>query len=358
MMPVINNCLGVKTLGMPRVEGSMHAIMYDQHGEPGAVLRLGSLPDPAAPLEGQVVVRVTVRPVHPGDLIGVRGRGSDRLAGPSVPGVEGAGLVQSVGPGVTGLAPGTRVAFFPVSQAWSEYVVAPAEFVYPLPDAVSDEVGSSALLNSVTAYELMRAVEEAWADRPGQPYLHTAAGSSIGKLLSSIAEDRGLPLVNLVRSDRGRDALTGQFPSIPVFSTARAGWRDEVRAALHGSASAVLDAVGGDLSGDLLDLLGEGGTLLPYGRLGGPTMSIEALPLIRRHLQIRGVSFTSWLGRPSGERVGDIATIFARMVKRPELFDVAERYDFDAFAAAIEHAERDSKTGTVLLGSALGGAAA
>jgi len=87
----------------------MRALTYRSPGEPTRVLSLANVPDPQEAVGSDVVVNVPARPVHPGDLQGIR---LNPVAGATVPGLEGAGLVDSAGP-ESSFVPGQRVAFFP-----------------------------------------------------------------------------------------------------------------------------------------------------------------------------------------------------------------------------------------------------
>jgi NADPH:quinone reductase-like Zn-dependent oxidoreductase len=329
----------------------MRTVVYDRHGDPSQVLRLDSSAQPPVPAAEEVLVRVLVRPVHPGDLVNIVGSDGDELPQPRSPGLEGMGVVESIGKAVSEVDAGTRVAFFGVWGAWSEYVI--ARFVVPLPNDVSDETGSQLLLNPLTMLELLRAVEEAWAGRP-QPLLQTAAGSSVGKLITAVAEARRYPLVNLVRSVEGADALARRFPSIPTIATSDADWPARVRSALGGAASVILDAVGGEFAGDLVEVLGEGGTLVEYGALGGPVIPLQSRWLVRRDLRLRGVSVGRWRFRTSQQQKDDVAFTIELARGEPDLFEVAGSYELEEFKRAIEDAGRTGKVGTVLLTSRAG----
>lgn len=333
----------------------MRAIAYDRHGEAGRVLRLIEQPAPAAPAAGQVRVRVLSRPVHPGDLAGVEGLGGgprQRFAAPRIPGVEAMGVIESVGEGVRELRPGRRVAFFPVPGAWSELVTAPAGLVVPVPEDVSDQRAALMLVNPLTLLSLLRAVEDAQHGRAG-PVVQTAAGSSVGRLVSAAALKHGIELVNLVRSATGAQALRQRFPGLPAISTADADWRAQVRDATGGrGAQVVLDAVGGSLTGELAGLLADGGTLITYGQLGSGSTPLESLALAPRALTVRGVSVFQWTAaRTPGERAEDVAFAARLAATAPELFEVAAGYDLADFAKAVDHVRRPGKSGTVLLTS-------
>ncbi|WP_211241373.1 zinc-binding dehydrogenase [Pseudonocardia spinosispora] len=332
---------------------AMRTIVCDRQGDPSRVLRLETTDPPGAPAPGQVVIRVLARPVHPGDLAGIEGfpgLPSATFDPPRSPGLEGYGVVEATA--ADGLAPGTRVAFFPVPGAWSEYVTAPADLVVPVPDDVSDSVAALMLVNPLTLTMLLRAVRDAGAGVPGRPLLQTAAGSSIGALVSSAALRHGFPVINLVRSDAGAAALRDRFPALPAISTSWDGWREQVRAAAGGQGPpTVLDAVGGELTGDLVALLADGGTLITYGRLGAGTTALDSLALTPRGLTVRGVSVGHWLGREPAERAEDVA--FARRLAQtdPELFAVAGTHDLADYLDALAHVRRPGRTGTVLLTS-------
>ncbi|MGW6442836.1 alcohol dehydrogenase catalytic domain-containing protein [Lentzea sp. NPDC055074] len=332
----------------------MRAIAYDRHGEAGQVLGLSELPPPAAPAAGQVRVRVLSRPVHHGDLAGVQGfpgASPGRFAAPRVPGLEGMGVVETVGEGVRDLRPGQRVAFFPVPGAWSELLTAPSDLVVPVPDGLSDGTAALMLVNPITLLTLLRAVEDAQCGRPG-PVVQTAAGSSVGRLLSAAAVEHDIPLVNLVRSAAGAQTLRKSFPGLPAISTADADWHAQVRDATGGrGAQVVLDAVGGSLTGELAGLLGDGGTLITYGQLGSGSTPLESLALTPRALTVRGVSINQWTARTPEERAEDVAFATRLAVSAPELLEVAAGYDLADFSQAVDHVRRPGKSGTVLLTS-------
>ncbi|MEU6546756.1 zinc-binding dehydrogenase [Streptomyces sp. NPDC046859] len=333
----------------------MRTLVHTRQGDPAQVLTLREDPDPPPrPGAGQVLVRLLVRPVHPGDLIGVEGLpGLPEQRRPEVrtPGVEGMGVVESVGPDVRALRPGQRVAVFPAPGTWADLVVVAAERAVPVPDGVSDETAALMLVNPLTLLMLYRAVENALRQRKG-PVLQTAAGSSIGRLVSAAAVRHDLPLVNLVRSASGARTMRSLYPTLPVITTSDGDWREQVRRLTGGQdVQVVLDCVGGAMTQDLVALLADGGTLITYGRLGPGTTTLEQLPLGQRGLTIRGVTVWHWTHRTPEERAQDIAFALELAQSTPELFEVAARYDLADFKAAVEHARRPGKRGTVLLTS-------
>jgi NADPH:quinone reductase-like Zn-dependent oxidoreductase len=274
---------------------SMRAVVHDRHGDPGQVLRLEESLPVIAPGRGEVLVRISVRPIHPGDvaIVAIGGDGS-LLARPRVPGFEGAGTVVVVGPDVLELEPGQRVALFlfPTPGAWGEYLTTSASSLVPIPDDIDDATASMVLINPFTARMLLRTAEDAWAGPP-RPTLQTAAGSSVGRFVAAAAEGRGYLLVNLVRSPQGAAELGTRFPSLSTFSTSGPNWSAQARMTLGSSAAVALDAVGGTMVNELLDLLEDGGTVVNYGALSGSPPSEEDLARQGRGLRLRPVSVGS-----------------------------------------------------------------
>ena len=144
----------------------MRSVVFDRHGDPARVLRLDAddvVPKPGA---GEVLVRVLVRPLHPGDLVGVTGYSDSAVFDqPRSPGLEGMRVVEELGQGVTRLETGRRVAFFPVPGTLREYITAPARFVVPVPDEITDTTAALLLVNTLTMRDLLGAAEEAWRVR-------------------------------------------------------------------------------------------------------------------------------------------------------------------------------------------------
>src|SRR5271155_5252829 len=183
----------------------MKAIVATRFGEPAEVLELKTLPDPKPPGPGEVVVRVTKRQLHPGNLAMIRGRFNIPLPpGGLVPGADGVGVVEAVGAGVDatqGLKPGARVIFNPSLGAWAELHKTRTELVTPIPDDLPDAIAAQLLPNTVIALLLLRAAQRAAPDAGRTtPILLSAAGSSVARILTIAARRRGLNVVSAVRS--------------------------------------------------------------------------------------------------------------------------------------------------------------
>ncbi|MFK0107124.1 zinc-binding dehydrogenase [Streptomyces sp. NPDC091217] len=328
-------------------------VVHTRGGPPADVLTVVEEPDPAAPVSGRVLVRVTAFPLHPGDLQAVEAY-PGTAARPVPAGVEATGVVEAIGPHTrvaAGVEVGGRVTVFPHPGAWSCWVLADAAAVVAVPDKLSDEVAAQLLVNPLTAVMLRREAEEHQGFGYGGLLLQTAAGSSVGRLVTGVCAAHDLPLVNVVRSDRAAVELRKRFPDVPVVVTSRPGWQDEVRGAADGRPPVVaFDPIGGKLAESLLDLLAPGGKLVSYGQMAEEPVSVHASTLLHKSLTLRGKSIGRWQSEVSAERrASDVGAAKLIALALGDQFDVAATYGLDELTEAVEHAGRPGKVGTVLV---------
>src|SRR5262249_43499921 len=155
------------------------AFVFERNGDPHDVLAARELPDPK-PGPGEILVRVRLSPVHPSDLHIMRGRFGRQPTLPASPGIECVGVVEALGSGVAGPAPGTRAVLLSVGGSGRELIVSPAAGVIPVPADLSDDDAAQAWVNPVTAW-VMTMVEHDL--KPGDWLAQTAAGSTVGQLV-------------------------------------------------------------------------------------------------------------------------------------------------------------------------------
>ncbi|GAA1912453.1 alcohol dehydrogenase catalytic domain-containing protein [Streptantibioticus ferralitis] len=326
-------------------------VVYTRGGPPSDVLTVVEEPEPA-PDGGQVLIRTTAFPIHPGDLLAVDNYPGE--AGDPVPaGAEATGVVEAIGPGTTvapGVEPGSRVTVFSPG-AWSQWIVADAEEVVAVPEELSDEVAAQMVVNPLTAVMLRREAEEHPVFAYEGVMVQTAAGSSVGRLLTGMCQFHSLPLVNIVRSDGGAAELRKRFPDVPVVSTQHPDWADEVREAAGGRPICVAhDPVGGKLAERLLDLLSPGGKLVIYGPLAEEPITVHAAKVLYQALIVKGANLGRWRLEVSAERrAADVSAAKQIALALADQFDVPATYGLGELAKAVEHAGRPGKIGTVLV---------
>ena len=261
----------------------MRALVQHQFGDPAEVLAVEEveLPEPGP---GQVRLKVVLSPIHNHDLWTVRGDYGYKPELPSRAGTEALSVVDALGEGVTGVEVGQRVVTASVFGVWSEYVIAPAAALIPVPDAVADEAAAQIISMPLSAASLLEYLDVS----EGDWIVQNAANGAVGRLVAQLAASRGVRVLGLVRRAAGVDELAA-VGIHDVVATDADGWRDRV-AEITGGASirAGVDSVGGAAAGDVTSLLGENGTLVVFGAMASPTMEIPSGDVIFRQLTVRG----------------------------------------------------------------------
>src|SRR5438132_3855380 len=162
----------------------MKAIRVESTGGP-EVLKLVELPTPS-PGAGQALVRVEAAGVNFIDIY--QRSGVYKLALPFTPGQEGAGAVEAVGPGVSEVRPGDRVAWAGTVGSYATHQLIPAARLVPVPRGLESKSAAAAMLQGMTAHYL---VTDTFPLRPGHTCLIHAAAGGVGQLFCQLASRPG-----------------------------------------------------------------------------------------------------------------------------------------------------------------------
>ena len=324
----------------------MKAAIHDTFGEPADVLKSADVAKPA-PAEGEVLVKMTLSPIHNHDLWTVRGNYgyTPELPG-AIGGTEALGTIEAVGEGVDDAMIGKRITIAGIHGSWAEYFTAPATGVLPLPDVISDTVGAQLIAMPFSAISLLETLKA----KKGDWIVQSAANGAVGKIMTVLAKSRGINLVNLVRRPEAVKELEDMGID-NVLSTSEDGWMDKARA-LIGKAGAVsaIDSVGGDLSSDLVDLLGLDGELVVFGTATGAPMPLSSGALIMKHTTVKGF----WGSRVSGDMDPDerkrLITELVTLAATGELtLEDGGTYPIDQVTDAMKAALTPGRAGKVML---------
>jgi len=199
---------------------------------------------------------------------------------PSGLGLEGAGVVEAVGEGVSGVAVGDRVAFGtgPLG-AYASVRVMPAAHLVRVPDAVDLLDAAGAMLKGMTAEYLLR---RTYPVQAGDAILVHAAAGGVGLMLCQWAHHLGATVIGTVGSDAKAALARANGCDHPVVYT-REDFVARVRALTEGRGVAVVyDGVGRDTLLRSLDCLRPRGLLASFGQASGPVPPLDVLELSRR----------------------------------------------------------------------------
>jgi NADPH2:quinone reductase len=269
----------------------MRAVAFTQTGGP-EVLRVMDVPDPV-PGSGQVRIRVSVSGVNFRD-IGVRRYGRNegsRVPEPVVTGIEAAGVVESLGAGVTHLKVGQRVATICPGGGYGDLLVVPAAQVIPLPDSISNEVAGTFPMTGFTAWHLLHTAARV---QPGETILVHAAAGGVGIMLSQLARRCGVTVLGTVGSDDKIDTAK-RFGAEHVINYQRDNFADAVLSLTGGrGVDAVIDGVGAATCKDDIKALRVFGRLVSFGQTSGaPELGMGDLQPKSLQWSYFGI-FTAW----------------------------------------------------------------
>ncbi|WP_166844370.1 NADP-dependent oxidoreductase [Isoptericola sp. BMS4] len=224
----------------------MQAVVYEELGGP-EVLHLAEVPT-AEPGPGQVRVRVEAAAINGWD---VKSRAT-RTAGmpaprfPVVPGLEAAGVVDALGDGVTGVAPGDRVAGFTTGGGYAEQALLTT--FAPVPDGLDAPRAAATPVAAETAHRVLRLL----GVRDGETVLVHGAAGSVGELAVRLAVHAGARVVGTA-SPRHQDRVRALGAAATTYGP---GWAERVRALAPDGVDAVLDAAGAGVLPDSIALRG------------------------------------------------------------------------------------------------------
>lgn len=246
----------------------MRVIRVAHHGGP-EVLELGEQPDPE-PGAGQVLVRVAAAGVNFIDTY--QRSGAYAMDLPFVPGLEAAGTITAVGPGVEGLSEGDRVAFAQVPGSYAEQVLAPAEKVVPVPDPVDDRTAAALLLQGMTAHYLSSSTFQLAS---GSVALVLAAAGGVGRLLVQLAKQYGATVLAAASTD-DKAGLARSAGADHVIRYRDVDVVEAVREATDGvGVDVVYDSVGADTFHTSLQCLRRRGMMVLYGQSSGRVEPVD-----------------------------------------------------------------------------------
>ena len=195
------------------------------------------------------------------------------VALPLTPGMEGAGTVEAVGPGVSDLQPGQWVAYAgPPVGAYADLRVMPAAILVPLPDAISFETAAAMMLKGMTAQYLLR---QTYPVKAGDTILFHAAAGGVGLIVGQWAKHLGATVIGTVGSPEKAE-LARAHGYDHVIDYRREDFVARVREITGGEGVPVVyDGVGKDTFLRSLDCLRPLGMAVSFGSASGPVESFN-----------------------------------------------------------------------------------
>ncbi|BFZ21762.1 hypothetical protein BsWGS_24801 [Bradybaena similaris] len=306
---------------------SMRAVRVSVYGGP-EVLKLENIPKPT-PQEGEVLVRVHSSGVNPVDTYIRQGSRPGLAQTPFVTGLDGAGVVEEVGKGVTEFKKGDRVYVVGAhSGTCADYTVAAVRNVALLSDKLSFAQGASIGIPYYTAYKALYTLGRA---RPGETVLIHGASGAVGTAAVQIARANGQRVFGTAGSEKGLE-LVKKLGADQVFNHRDQGYMDKILEATGGKGvDVILEMLANVNLNKDLDIIAVRGRVVVVGSRG--TIEIDPRKTMMKEATVVGIMLSvlahesEWTeikaGVQAGQKTGWLVPVVAKEYK---LEDVAQAH--------------------------------
>jgi NADPH2:quinone reductase len=261
-------------------------------------------------------------------------------------GMEGAGVVQKVGPKVKGFKVGDRVAYANPIGAYAEILNRPIARLVKVPAGVDDKIAASIMLKGMTAWYLCR---RTYKVKKGDTIVVHAAAGGVGQILCQWAKHLGATVIGTVGSD-AKAELAKKAGCKHVINTSKEKFAERVKAITKGKGVPVVyDGVGKDTYMDSLDCLAPMGLLVLFGNASGavPPFNLGLLAQKGSLFITRPTLFTYTAERADLEKAAK--ELFAVVKSKAVKISVNQTYPLRDAARAHSDLESRKTTGSTVL---------
>ena len=322
----------------------MKALLSKQPG-PSSSLVIEDIPKPE-PKKGEVLVKVNVSALNFFDNLIIEDKYQFKPPRPFSIASETAGVVESVGEGVTGFRPGDRVVGNHGTGTAMEYVAIPARGLSKIPDGVSDEHAACLMVTYGTSYHALKDRGEL---KNGEKLAVLGASGGVGQAAVELGKIMGAHVIACASSDEKLE-FCKQCGADEVINYST----EDLKARLkemggQGGIDVIYDPVGGDFSEDAFRAIAWKGRFLVIGFASGPIPKIPLNLALLKGADLRGVfwgAFTARQPNDNAENIDDLLGWLADGTLKPHVDSVFPLEE--AEAALNKIAARDVK-GKVLL---------
>ena len=262
----------------------MRAIQISEFGGPEQ-LELVDVPEPV-PADGQVLIKVNRAGINFADTHARENSYLAKYELPLIPGTEVAGTRED----------GTRVVAMVTNGGYAEYVVAPEQLTFPIPDELSDEAALALLLQGLTAWHLYRTQGRV---AEGESVVVISGAGGVGSLATQLGKPMGAGRVIATASSEEKRNLALELGADAAVDPGAEDLTAELIAANDGKrVDVVFEMAGGRIFDASLKALAPFGRLVTYGIAGREPNTVTSGALMRRSQSIVGFWLMHCLGRP------------------------------------------------------------
>lgn len=262
----------------------MKAVLQDEYGGP-EVLSIGEVDKPVAG-DHQVIIKVAATTVNRADIVQREGNYNQPPGDSPILGLEVAGIIDEVGPGVTGFETGERVMSLVGGGGYAEYACAYASHLMRIPESLSFEQAACVCETYITAYLNVFVVG---CLEDGETVLLHGGGGGVNTSAIQLCKTLTPEVTVIVTASTGKVDRVKALGADHVIDYQNVDFADAVRAATDKrGADIILDHIGAAYLTRNLKSLAVGGRLVIIGLMGGAKSEINLAPLMVKRQQILG----------------------------------------------------------------------
>jgi NADPH:quinone reductase len=323
----------------------MQAVYVTDFGGP-EVLKLMEAPMPA-PGPGEVLIKVVASTVNFADIDRRRNPSRAQAKPPYIPGLEAAGTIEAMGPGIRDLEIGQRVTAHTDGGSYTEYAIARPLGVYPIPDEMEWNVAACVPSVGTTSFNLLT---HAGRLQPGESILVHAAAGGVGSTVVQMARVLGAARIIGTAGSQEKCDLVRELGADEAINYREEDVPERVRGLTNGrGVNLVLDSVGKDTFASSLGSLALHGRLVVYGQASGPPPPVEFGSIYGENKTIVGYSTGGFRrSRPEALRAPGLAALELLKTGRWRPI-IGASYQLDEAEEAQRHVESRASVGKVLL---------
>ena len=325
------------------------SIKFYEFGSPKDVLKV-EYKAIEPPKDNEVLVRMLARPINPSDLIPIKGSYAHRISLPTIPGYEGVGIVEEIGPLVSKNLIGKRVLPLRGEGTWQEFVKTSVEYAVCIPDTVDDFTAAQMYINPITAWVVCTEVLKL---RPNDVLLVNACGSAIGHIFAQLSKILGFRLISVTRNNKYTEDLLHLGASY-VIDTSKFTLHETIMELTNGKgADAAIDSVGGSSGNELAFCVHPNGNFLTIGLLSGVQVNWADI-VNKAKVNANMFHLRNWNKNLSTDKWQETFNYLIRLVadKKLRLMMVDSQYDLSNVKKAVDVVESSNRAkGKVFLTS-------
>ncbi|MEO7165918.1 MAG: 2-enoyl thioester reductase domain-containing protein [Chthoniobacterales bacterium] len=323
---------------------SIKAIVYEAHGKPEEVLRLGEQPLHAVGAQ-EARVRILAAPINPADLNQIEGKYPIRAPLPATPGFEGAGVIEEIGAEVKDLSVGAQVILPHDLGTWREAAVIEAAKLTVVPNDIAPEQAAMLKINPITAWRMLHDFVPL---NKGDWVIQNAANSAVGRAVIVLARELGFRTVNVVRRPELIEELRAAGGDVVLLDD------DNLRAAVAKATESApirlgFNSVGGESALRQAKIVAAEATIVTFGAMSLQPLRVPNGLLIFKNLHFTGFWVNKWYEQASAEARRETYAPLFELTQRGLLeTKIESAYSLGEYAAAVQRAGEGKREGKVI----------